>query len=258
MNSPLPSPALSDTVLPARTDFLFNHLLLPVVALLAASAALMAGNIDQWFADQLYRLEGGRWVLKEAWFTSQLIHRDGKWLSVLASLGLIGALLRARFDARWHRYRRPLLYLLLAVALSTGLVSALKSVTQMDCPWDLSRYGGLRSFVGLFETRPADMPSAACFPAGHASAGYAWVALYFFALVVRPAWRWRLLTLALLTGATFGFGQQLRGAHFLSHDLWSLGISWLVALSLYLWMFRPQPEPTASIPSSTSISGNLA
>ncbi|WP_305805415.1 phosphatase PAP2 family protein [Stenotrophomonas sp. YIM B06876] len=221
----------------------------------------MGGNIDQWFADLLYRLEGGHWLLKEAWVTSQLIHRGGKWLSVLASLGLIGLLLCACFNARGHRYRRPLLYLLLAVALSTGLVSLLKSVTQMDCPWDLSRYGGLRSFVGLFETRPADMPAAACFPGGHASAGYAWVALYFFALAVRPAWRWRMLTLALLTGATFGFGQQLRGAHFLSHDLWSLGISWLVAVSLYLWMLRPERMHAAqavSVPPSISTSGNLA
>ena len=92
-------------------------------------------------------------------------------------------------------------------------------------------------FVGLFEARPPDMPSAACFPGGHSSAGYAWVALYFFAWVVRPQLRGRLLATALLAGAIFGAGQQLRGAHFLSHDLWSLGISWLVAATLFLVMF---------------------
>lgn len=58
----------------------------------------------------------------------------------------------------------------------------------MECPWDLTRYGGDLPFVGLLERRPADMPDTACFPAGHASAGYAWLALYFFlAAIVRCA-----------------------------------------------------------------------
>ncbi|MNV84902.1 hypothetical protein D3C71_1788110 [compost metagenome] len=39
-------------------------------------------------------------------------------------------------------------------------------------------------------------------------------------------------------GLLFGFAQQLRGAHFLSHDVWTLAISWFVALALYLAMAR--------------------
>ncbi len=256
MNSSLSD--LAATARPVRSDFLFNHLLLPVVALLVVSGVLMGGGGDLWLADHLYRLEGSRWLLKDAWLTSGLIHRGGKWLSIGASLLVIGALVRSCIDARWHRYRRPLLFLLLAVALSTGLVSLLKALTHMDCPWDLSRYGGARSLIGLFDARPADMPRAACFPGGHSSAGYAWVALYFFALVVHPVWRWRLLATALLTGAVFGVGQQLRGAHFLSHDLWSLGISWLVAVTLYLLMFRLRAGNAPSLSSSAPTSGAAA
>lgn len=255
MNSPLSHSAV--TVHTVRSDYLVNHLLLPVVVLLVLSGLLMGGGGDLWLADHLYRLEGSRWVLKDAWLTSSLIHRGGKWLSIGASLLVVLALVRACIDQRWQCYRRPLLFLLLAIALSTGLVSLLKAVTHMDCPWDLSRYGGARSLVGLFDVRPADMPRAACFPGGHSSAGYAWIALYFFALLVRPAWRWRLLTAALLTGTVFGLGQQLRGAHFLSHDLWSLGISWLIAVTLYLLMFRPGAGDVES-PSSAPTSGTAA
>lgn len=243
---------------PALLEFSCKHLFLPASALVLLSALLMGGGGDLWLADHLYQLEGNHWGLRDAWLTSGLIHRGGKWLSVGASLVVLAALARAGTDIRWRQLRRPLLYLLLALGLSTGLVSLLKSLTHMDCPWDLDRYGGTRSFVGLFEARPPDMPSAACFPGGHSSAGYAWVALYFFAWVVRPQLRGRLLATALLAGAIFGAGQQLRGAHFLSHDLWSLGISWLVAATLFLVMFPRLAAGAVPVAVQSPTAGALA
>ncbi len=219
---------------PVPTTFLTRYLLLPWIAALLVSWALMSAGGDQWLADQLYRLEGHRWALQNAWVTTHLIHKGGKWLSAFATLLALVACFHAWRHARWRSWRWPLLYLVLAVGLGTGMVSLLKSLTHMDCPWDLTRYGGLREYVGLFAARPTDMPRGVCFPAGHASAGYAWVSLYFFALMVRPAWRWRGLAVGLLAGAVFGFAQQLRGAHFLSHDLWTLMTCWTVALGLYL------------------------
>lgn len=226
-----------------RRGFLGRHLLIPLLIALAASTVLMAGNGDQWLADLFYRWEGGQWALKDSWWTSHVVHRGGKNLSTLAALLVMLALLRACFDTRWKPLRMPLLYLLLAVGLSTGMVALLKSMTQMDCPWDLQRYGGLRPFIGLFQPRPVMLGHAACFPAGHASAGYGWVALYFFALRMRPQWRWAALAVAVATGLVFGISQQLRGAHFLSHDVWSLAVSWTVAVLLYLLMFPPAKAP---------------
>ena len=230
--------ALPAAALPSsRSDFLRGHLLLPLTALLLASVALMAGNGDQWLADLLYHAEGGQWALRDAWVTSDLLHHGGKHLSASAAVLVLLAVLRSCIDARWKPLRRPLLYLLLALGLSTGVVALLKSWTQMDCPWDLQRYGGANAFIGLFEARPAALGRTACYPAGHASAGYGWVALYFFALRLRPQWRWPALGLALSAGLAFGFAQQLRGAHFLSHDVATLAVSWTVAVLLYVVMF---------------------
>nr|WP_232528699.1 hypothetical protein [Stenotrophomonas acidaminiphila] len=156
----LPAPGLAAT----RRGFLGRHLLIPLLLAVAASVVLMAGNGDQWLADQLYRWEGSRWAFKDAWWTTHVIHRGGKNLSTLAGVLVMLALLRACLDTRWKALRRPLLYLLLAVGLSTGMVALLKSMTQMDCPWDLQRYGGLRPFIGLFESRPELLGRAACFP----------------------------------------------------------------------------------------------
>ncbi|MCC5093843.1 MULTISPECIES: phosphatase PAP2 family protein [Xanthomonas] len=241
---PLHAPALARTATSWQTRFLLVHLWLPLAALLAISALLMLGGGDQWVADALYRLEGGHWLLKEQWFTSQLVHRGGKWLSTVAAVVVLGmavlAWSRARPGARALRW--PLTYLAASVALSTTLVSLLKSWTAMDCPWDLSRYGGTHPLIGLFASRHG-LHASGCFPAGHASAGYAWVALYFCALALRPAWRWPALLTGLAAGAVFGVSQQLRGAHFLSHDLWSLGVCWLTALGLYWLLLAPPRQP---------------
>lgn len=225
--------------------FYRNHLLLPVGVAIGLSVILILLRGDFWLADRLYALQGHAWTLKSHALTESLVHIGGRTASAVSWLLVLAAYLWSCFDVRLARWRRPLAYLVLTTLIATAVVAGAKSVSGMDCPWDLQRYGGDRAFVGLFEHRPETMPAAACFPAGHASAGYAWVSLYFFLLATRPRLRWLGLASALLAGATFGFTQQLRGAHFLSHDLWTLLTCWLVALMGYRWFFR-RSSPSAS------------
>ncbi|HDS1220095.1 phosphatase PAP2 family protein [Stenotrophomonas sp. TWI169] len=214
--------------------FAVTHLWLPLLIVLPLFAVFMEGGADQWLADHLFRLEGGRWALQDAWFTRSLVHRGGKWFSTAAALVVILLSFHHWRRGRDRTLRWALLYVVIALALGTGGVSLLKSLVPMDCPWDLLRYGGHQPYIGLFSHRPADMPMTACFPAGHASAGYAWLSLYFFALLWRPAWRWTGLALGLGSGLLFGISQQLRGAHFLSHDLATALLCWLLSLGLYV------------------------
>ncbi|WP_372391329.1 phosphatase PAP2 family protein [Xanthomonas sp. NCPPB 3582] len=246
---PVFSPALARTATVAHTHFLARHLWLPLAGALVASALLMGAGGDQWVADALYRLQGGHWLLKDHWFTSGVVHRVGKWLSTAAGVSVVILAVAAWCKPRLRVLRWPLTYLGASVAVSTSLVSLLKSWTAMDCPWDLSRYGGTQAMVGLFESRHG-IAASGCFPAGHASAGYAWVALYFCALSLRPAWRLQGLSIGLAAGLIFGIAQQLRGAHFLSHDLWSLAVCWLTALGLYYVMLaRPRRALQPLLPS---------
>ena len=83
-------------------------------------------------------------------------------------------------------------------------------------------------------------PPGRCFPAGHASAGYAWLALFFFFTAVKPACRRWGLAIGIGLGLLFGIAQQLRGAHFLSHDVFTAMICWSIALGLHLLMLRPR------------------
>ncbi|MFT3670127.1 MAG: hypothetical protein QM795_16485 [Pseudoxanthomonas sp.] len=197
----------------------------------------LARQIDLHWASGLFQWEGGTWALKQSVWLEEVLHRGGRRLSQMAWAGLLIATL-LRWRSPTATWTRPAARLLLAVFASIACVAALKSLTHMDCPWDLAGLGGHRPHVGLFEARPASMGPAACFPAAHAAGGYAWVALYFFFLHVAPRWRHVGLGIGLLAGLVFGFAQQLRGAHFLSHDVASLAVCWVIACSVEMLHVR--------------------
>jgi len=72
-----------------------------------------------------------------------------------------------------------------------------------------------------------------CFPSGHASGGFALLALYFAAYPHVTKNAWRFLLPGILLGTSFGLAQQLRGAHFLSHDVWTAFLCWFMSLLIF-------------------------
>jgi membrane-associated PAP2 superfamily phosphatase len=241
---PLRHPGLDRIVAAPSTGherFLIAHFWLPLLAFAVSAVGLMLLHGDAWVADRLYAWQGHRWALRDGFVTQGLIHIGGRDLSTAAWLAVAGTWIVARLRPGMAALRTPLAYLALSTLLATALVAWIKSWSNMDCPWDLLRYGGDRPYVGLLGLRPLGLSRGVCFPAGHASGGYAWMALYFFFLMLRPRLRWFGLALGILAGLVFGVSQQLRGAHFLSHDLWTATICWMSALGAYL-LFRRRVE----------------
>lgn len=220
-----------------RFSFSVTHGWLPLAAFLLLTGALFLSNGDAWWADRLFAWEGHRWALKSAFVTEALIHKAGRLLSIVAWLCATVAWLWTLKKGRFAHLHRPIAYLVVSVLVATMLVSWVKSWSNMDCPWDLLRYGGDRPYVALLQLRPIGLGRGRCFPAGHASAGYAWMSLYFFFLAVRPQWKWWGLAVSVGAGLLFGFSQQLRGAHFLSHDVWTSAICWMTAFGLFVMFF---------------------
>ncbi|WP_368566205.1 phosphatase PAP2 family protein [Pseudoxanthomonas sp. UTMC 1351] len=218
----------------AHHQALWPCLWAPLIAFATISFSLAYLNADEWLADYFYGLQGNRWALRRHFITDDLIHDLGRVTSILAWLCAFSAWIVARAWKPWSHLHPPLGRLLIATLLATLLVAWIKSWTNMDCPWDLHRYGGSRPFIGLFSQRPEGLPQGRCFPAGHASGGYAWMSLYFFFVSVKPRWRWLGLAIGVIAGLVFGVAQQLRGAHFLSHDLWTIAVCWITALTVHL------------------------
>jgi membrane-associated PAP2 superfamily phosphatase len=122
--------------------------------------------------------------------------------------------------------------------LGTGLTALGKTVINRHCPWDYARYGGKVPYVRLFEPPAPGYPVGHGFPAGHAAGGYALLGSYF--IFYRRSRRLAMagLFLGLTTGTVFAVGQQVRGAHFASHNLWTILLCWGSALLLYTFIFR--------------------
>ena len=207
-------------------------------ALLFVAALLIlwigrATNIDLALADAFYDTGTGTFPWRHAWLTDTFSHVILKGLLTLAAAWFI---LAAAFDAFRPRARRDALdrLRLRVVGLSALLVpigiSTLKQASVAHCPWDLARYGGSEPYLRLFDALPLGVPAGHCLPAGHASTALWLVSLCVYWLPSRPGAARRAALLALLLGGLVGWMQQLRGAHFLTHTLWSTWIACAVVL----------------------------
>jgi len=208
------------------------RMVMPVLAV----AVLMQGlisyfDLDYAWSHWLFAQEGGHWALKGHWLLSDVIHSGGRQLSVLLAVGCITLYIASFWAMSLQTHRRVLAYLSVAPLLASAAALLVKRVSGVECPWSLQPFGGDLPYLPLLQQLVAP-GEGACFPAGHASAGYAWFALYFAAAAVWPRRRMVVLFGVLCAGGVFGVAQQLRGAHFLSHDLWSLTLCWSVCALL--------------------------
>jgi membrane-associated PAP2 superfamily phosphatase len=207
------------------------------IGLAVMGAMLLALNLwtdlDLILADYAFDPGQGVFPWRDAWVAAVFAH---VWVKVaLIALGA-GVVLVTAVDAlhrlpripSWVRTRLRIVALCaLAIPLGVGIV---KHHALSHCPWDIDRYGGHAPYVRLLEAAPPGTAPGRCFPAAHATSAL-WLAA--FAVFWVPHRR-RIAGLVFMLGIGAGFGlgwlQQLRGAHFLSHTLWSVWIASAVVL----------------------------
>lgn len=220
-------------------------------------------GVDFIWAQQLFDWQGGRWQLQHHWFTEQILHQSVRQLNQLVILLLLVTYLWQKFGpSTWYRpqfFRQlsamPFGLLLLSVLVNFAIIALLKRLIPMECPWDLQQFGGELPYIGLLSARPAFMADTQCFPAGHASIGFAWCGIYYFLLQTNPSAQGKVKAVwaLMLTGAlgfVLGFGQQLRGAHFFSHDIASASICWLSTRFIFVQLpnIKKLLSPTSQAP----------
>jgi membrane-associated PAP2 superfamily phosphatase len=241
-------------------EFWWRQARAPILWFLLAVSVMSVLNTDRGVAHVLFYDSVHRhWVGATSWWTNELLHTGGRWaIRSLAAAG-IAVWIAASTNERLCHLRRPAAYFVISLALSIAAIGLLKTVTNVDCPWDLREFGGRYPYVSLFADRPDLLRHAKCFPAAHSSSGYALFALYFL-VRERSRHRARLgIAVALLVGAAFGLAQQSRGAHFVSHDVWSAFLVWMISLTIYAFVFRARlwnvtvdTVPSLAVPSLPS------
>jgi membrane-associated PAP2 superfamily phosphatase len=184
---------------------------------IALSVGLGDGHLDltiaQWFFDDARRV----FPLTNQWWLKTVLHDAARSTSAVAALALL-ALTAASFIApqgspiRAHRGR--LLFISSATLAAAAGVDALKHFSSHACPWDLELFGGVVA------------APAGCSPAAHPVAGYGWLAVGFALYPIARRRAWQAWAVAFALGSLLGGVQIVRGAHFLSHVLWS---AWVVS-----------------------------
>jgi membrane-associated PAP2 superfamily phosphatase len=199
------------------------------LALFALAVGWDASGLDLPLAHLAGSATGFPW--RDSWLLATVAHEGGRRVAWLLALVLclsvwwpVGPLARIGQGER--------LQLAVSVLLGALAVSLLKAASHTSCPWELADFGGLAQYASHWSTR-ADGGAGHCFPAGHASSGFSFVSGYFAfrALDRRLAWRW--LAAALAAGILLGLAQQWRGAHFMSHTLWTAVVCWGVACAVH-------------------------
>ena len=117
--------------------------------------------------------------------------------------------------------------------LALLVVAGMKATSRTSCPWDLSEFGATATYFSHWNLLHYSAPGR-CFPSGHAATGFAFLGGYFAFRRDRPKLARALLICAVAVGLLLGLGQQMRGAHFMSHTLWTGLICWCVALAVDL------------------------
>lgn len=223
----------------------YSDATLPLFLIIVATA-LQYSNVDIWLASHFYDAELATWPYRDTWVTESVIHKGGRAVAIAFELVLLVAFGLTFGISRMRAKRRALGYLVLATLAGPLLVSILKGVTHLYSPWDLTLFGGTLDHIRLFDAVPSDAPVGHAFPAGHASAGYAFISVYFLLRARASRYQYLALIIAILMGLVFGIDQQIRGAHLLSHDLTSFAICWSCAAITAASMLRPAAA-TASL-----------
>jgi membrane-associated PAP2 superfamily phosphatase len=183
-------------------------------------------NTDILIEDYFYNFTQNAWRFQDPGaFYYKIFYQGIKIPIYIIGLSAISAYFYARKKNIWHEKRKALAVISLTIVLLPALIALVgKNVSNVHCPDDITRYGGGIPYVKVLENYPPNPKSpdgkygrGHCFPAGHASGGFALLSLVCFFKTRKQK------SLAFLFAMSMGVAmsaiQMLRGLHYLSHQL---------------------------------------
>jgi membrane-associated PAP2 superfamily phosphatase len=193
-----------------------------------------SGTFDFWLSQQFFDPVSQTFPLEHNRPLFFLGHTVLKKITVIGWMFCMVLAVASFWVQRLRPWRRVLITFVVMAGCTAQVVQSLKGASIHACPYDLAMYGGKETWFPLFDSITAAVHKGRCWPGGHASAGFGIIAGYFALREQEPRWaRWALIT-GLVFGIVMGAVQVVRGAHFISHNLWSLWIVWAVCFAISL------------------------
>lgn len=216
---------MNSTILKTRF-FIWMSLLLLIIFLILWFIFPVGGPIDLSLIQPWISVDGS-FPYKGDWYLAKLNHSYVKNILTLVYL-IFFILWCASFKFENLKPKRwEYGYMFWVSMLCTGIVGLFKAHSAHACPWAMTHMT-TTGFIWDFSATAGH-----CFPGGHASTGFALVTGYFVYRLKQRNRAWFYLLAGLILGFAMGWAQMMRGAHFISHNLWTGWFCLIVNLVIY-------------------------
>ena len=222
-----------------------KQIIITATILIAVIALFQFSDLDIFVQSFFYNFDSKSWLIDKDEPILKFFLYDGmKIFLILIAVTILFSLIFLRKKKLIQEYKKGLIIVLLSAIFIPLMIGSLKAISNTPCPCNIVNFDGIYPDIKVFDSYPKDFvqPSKAeCWPAGHASGGFALMALFF--LFKTPINQKRALILALVTGWSMGLYKMLLGDHFLSHTIITMIMAWLIILIIVkLTQFKQRQE----------------
>ncbi len=197
-------------------------------------------NVDIALQNYFYNFETHKWLLDRDEPILKFIFYNGiKKLLIIFAVCILFSLLFFRKKRLIKEYKKGLILVVMSAVLIPVIVGSLKATTNTPCPKNIEHFGGRYPDIKVLDSYPKGFKQnkkIKCWPAGHASGGFALLSLFF--LFKSQKNRKRALALAMFVGWSMSLYKMFIGDHFLSHSIVTMEIAWLIVLILEKYLTR--------------------
>lgn len=209
-----------------------KHIIITAILLIAVIALFQFTNLDIFVQSFFYNFDTKNWMIDKSEPILKFFFYDGiKNSLILFAVAILFSLLFLRKKNFVQEYKKGLIIVLLSAIFVPVLIGSLKAVTNTPCPCNIIYFNGTYPDKKVFDSYPKDFVQKSkvkCWPAGHASGGFALMALFFLFKTAKN--QKRALIGALIIAWSMGIYKMLLGDHFLSHTIITMLMAWFIIL----------------------------
>ena len=209
-----------------------KHILITAILLISVIAIFQFTDLDIFIQSFFYNFDTKNWLIDKDEPILKFFFYDGiKNLLILFAVNILIFLIFLRKKELIQEYKKGLIIVLLSAIFVPVIIGSLKAISNTPCPCNIVNFNGTYPETKVFDSYPKGFiqtSKAKCWPAGHASGGFALMALFF--LFKTPKNQKRALVVALVIAWSMGLYKMLLGDHFLSHTIITMIMAWLIIL----------------------------
>ena len=222
-----------------------NHIIITAFLLIAVITLSQFSYLDIFIQSFFYNFDTKNWLIdKNEPILKFFLYDRIKNLLILFAVAILFSLIFLRKKELIQEYKKGLIIVLLAAIFVPVIIGSLKAISNTPCPCNIVNFNGTYPETKVFDSYPKGFiqtSKAKCWPAGHASGGFALMALFF--LFKTPKNQKRALVVALVIAWSMGLYKMLLGDHFLSHTIITMIMAWLIILIIVKSMqFKQRQE----------------